>query len=471
LFEQAQKLNARDLAQIPDSLIDKERDLQSRLTDLHTQISDLAGAPQQADSLQRIALRDSLFETRKKLDQHIQHLETSYPKYYELKYKPVVTRASEIQQDILLRNQVMVSYFFGEETLYALVISKDSFEIRELTTDSLSQQDIQKYRDLILNSSSTTAFAEKSHQLYNKLINPISDLISGKNLLIVPDGILHYLPFESLVTNAVSDLNSVRYHNLSYLIQDYAISYAPSAGYLHLSNQKDNPDTKRQLVGFAPGFSEVSSSEKRNIYPDYERSVLSLPFSKREVEELGELFNNDSGFWSFLFSSSNPADTYVGSTASEEMFKNVSLENYRYIHLATHAYVSEEDPEQSGILFAVPQNSKEDGVLHASEIYNLHLNTYLVTLSACETGIGTIAEGEGMMSLSRAFQYAGAQNLLVSLWKVSDRSTSELMLAFYKLNQQKNAISTALREAKINMINEGQYSHPKYWAPFVLIGQ
>lgn len=471
LLEQVQKINARDLAQIPDSLIKKEQYLQSRLADLQTQISDLTVTPQQRDSLQRIALQDSLFQTRKILDQHIQYLETSYPKYHALKYEPVVTRATEIRKDILSPDEVMVSYFFGEEALYALVLSENLFEVRELATDQLTREDIQKYRDLILKSSSPAAFAEKSHYLYTKLIDPISDLISGKNLLIVPNGILHYLPFESLVTSAVSDLNSARYHNLPYLIQDHAISYAPSAGYLHLLNRKDSPDAEKQFVGFAPGFSDFSGSVKRDLYPEYEQPVSSLPLSKKEVKELGNLFNSDGGFWSFLTSSQEQADTYIGDTASEQTFKNLPLNNYRYIHLATHAYASEEKPERSGILFAAPQDSEEDGMLHTSEIYNLRLNADLVTLSACKTGIGTIAEGEGIMSLSRAFQYAGAENLLVSLWQVNDRSTARLIVDFYKINQQEKVMPAALREAKINMISEGQYSHPKYWAPFVFIGQ
>jgi CHAT domain-containing protein/Tfp pilus assembly protein PilF len=471
LLEQVQKLNARKLANLPDSLVHKEQHLQSRLTDLQAQISDLAVTPQKSDSLQRVTLQDSLFHVRKMLEQHVQHLESSYPKYYELKYEPVVTRVEEIQQDLLSPEQTMVSYFFGEESLFALVISRNSFEIRDLGTDFVSQQDIRNYRNAILETSSATAFAKSSNHLYNKLINPISDLISDKDLLIIPDGMLHYLPFGSLVTNTVANSNTAQFQNLHYLIQDHIVSYAPSAGYLHLSSQESNPKPNKQLAGFAPGFSELSSSEKRVLYPDYKRSLSSLPFSKKEVEELGDLFNSNSGFWSFLTSSSEQADMYVGDAASEDIFKNLPLENYRYIHLATHAYVSEEQPEQSGILFAAPQDSGEDGTLHAAEIYNLQLNAHLVTLSACETGIGTIAEGEGMMSLSRAFQYAGAQNLLVSLWQVSDRSTARLMVDFYKLNQQDFIMPAALREAKITMINEGQYSHPKYWALFIFIGQ
>jgi len=471
LLEQIRRLNARDIAQIPDSLIDKEQALHIRLTDLQSRISSLATNPQPSDSLKRIALQDSLFHARQQLQKHINRLETSYPKYYELKYEPVLTKASTIQQQILSDNQAMISYFFGDESVFALVLKKETFDIRKLPTDSLLQQDIRSYRDTILERSSPATFAQSSHQLYNQLIQPLHDLIRGDNLLIIPDGMLHYLPFESLVTQPLTDANPARFHKLAYLLQEHTINYAPSAGYLELSNQTAKGNSPKQFVGFAPGFSDLSASmAKRDLYPDYERPLTSLPLSKKEVKEVGNLFESQ-GFWSFLTSGDNKSDVYLGDSASEQTFKSLPLQNHRYIHLATHAYVSEAHPEKSGILFSAPQASEEDGTLHAAEIYNLQLNAHLVTLSACKTGIGTVAEGEGMMSLSRAFQYAGAENLLVSLWSVSDRTTARLMLDFYKQTHNNTKMPQALRQAKLAMIDNGQYAHPKYWAPFIFIGQ
>lgn len=470
LLEHIQRLNARDIAQIPDSLIDKEQALQIRLTDLQSRISGLAGNPQKSDSLRRIALQDSLFHARQKLQQHIYRLETGYPKYYELKYEPVLTRASTIQQKLLSPNQVMISYFFGEHSLFALVLNNNSFDIRKLPADSLLHEEIRSYRASVTESTSPADFAKTSHQLYDKLIAPIGDLISGKDLLIVPDGILHYLPFESLVTRPATDASAPRFHKLSYLVQDHTINYTPSAGYLQLSSRQQHPENQKEFVGFAPGFSDMTSSTQRDLYPEYERPLSSLPLSKKEVNELGELFDDSGGFWSFLRSSDKKSDVYIENAASERAFKSLPLQNYRYIHLATHAFVSEANPKQSGILFSPPQNSIEDGTLHAAEIYNLQLNAHLVTLSACKTGIGTIAEGEGIMSLSRAFQYAGAENLLVSLWNVSDRSTARLMVDFYKKVSNGSSMPAALRKAKLAMIR-GQYAHPKYWASFIFIGQ
>lgn len=191
LLEQVRRINARNLAEIPDSLTDQEQLLHKQINRLQNELSGLAETPQVKDSLQQ-SFRDSLFHLRKNLDKYIRYLESSYPKYHALKYAPVVTSAEEIQQEILADNQVMLSYFFGDESLFALIISKNSLEVRDLETDSLLQQDVREYRNTILESNSPDEFAEKSHRLYKKLIDPIADLIAGKNLLIIPK---YWAPF------------------------------------------------------------------------------------------------------------------------------------------------------------------------------------------------------------------------------------------------------------------------------------
>ncbi len=174
--------------------------------------------------------------------------------------------------------------------------------------------------------------------------------------------------------------------------------------------------------------------------------------------------------------------------ASEEFVKSGELAKYRYVHIATHGFVNSEKPELSGILLA--QNSEaltlsegfttsEDGILYSGEIYNLKLNSDLVVLSACETGLGKVKRGEGIIGLTRALLYAGTKNIIVSLWKVSDASTSVLMENFYKNLLEKptrfskpRGFSNPLRKAKLQMIeNGGVTAHPFYWSPFILVGK
>jgi len=470
LLEQLQETNAEHFADIPDSLIRRGNVLETHLTKLQEKLRSLTGSPQQSDSLKRIALEDSLFDTQRAFEKHVQGLEQSYPNYYKLKYQHTAFPSWKIQQQLLSQDQTMIEYFMGADSLYALVISKKRFDLRKVGSDSLLGKEIHRYRKAITQSSSVADFATQSHRLYQKLFAPLADIIKGRRLLIIPDESLNLLPFESLVSEYHRKNKPGRFKTLSYLVDNYVISYAPSAAYLDVSRQMKEPDHQKAFLGFAPVFSNLSASKQRSLYPDLKRSLNALPLSRTEVEDLGNLFNKPHGFWLFLKSDKDEARIFEDSTATETRFKSLSLTNYRYIHLATHAYVSEDRPGQSGIVFAASADGKDDGILHASEIYNLRLAARLVTLSACNTGIGEMAKGEGIMSLSRAFQYAGARDLLVSLWNVDDRSTAKLMVDFYDRNEQDKSMAKALRDAKLSLIKNSRFAQPKYWAPFVFIG-
>lgn len=309
---------------------------------------------------------------------------------------------------------------------------------------------------------SAADFVRKSNRLYRTLLKPLLDSVAGPHITIIPDGVLHYLPFESLVTSRrAAKSQSARFQNLPYLINNYDISYAPSARYLHLNKEQHSSQRERSFLGLAPVFDERIQKPNLRLYADTSRAITSLPLSKQEVKTLGTLFEQEGNRHTTL---------YLEAEASELAFKSLPLSRYRYIHLATHALISHKKPDKSAILFA-HTSSQEDGVLHASEIYNLRLDARLATLSACNTGMGSIAKGEGIMSLSRAFQYAGAKKLLVSLWDVDDRASARLMIAFYRVHLNGLSMPAALQQAKRTMIEGVRYAHPKYWAPFVLIGR
>ncbi|MDQ4141858.1 MAG: CHAT domain-containing protein, partial [Bacteroidota bacterium] len=165
------------------------------------------------------------------------------------------------------------------------------------------------------------------------------------------------------------------------------------------------------------------------------------------------------------------ARVYLHHQAREDQFKKEEVSSYNYIHLATHGFVNEKYPELSGLLFSQESSNREDGILYTGEIYNLRLKAELVTLSACETGLGKLAQGEGVIGLTRALLYAGAKNILVSLWKVYDGSTADLMEYFYRELLSGKDKATALQLAKRKMIRKSKYNQPYYWAPFILIGK
>jgi CHAT domain-containing protein len=172
-----------------------------------------------------------------------------------------------------------------------------------------------------------------------------------------------------------------------------------------------------------------------------------------------------------LCSKNNYATTVLlNKEANEKNIKSSTITNYSILHFATHGIVNEEKPELSQ-LFLNGTNDGEDGNLYSGEIYNLKLDAKLVVLSACQTGLGKITKGEGIIGLSRALIYAGAKNVLVSLWTVSDSSTPELMTQFYFFNFSNHSDAESLRMSKLKLIQDKKFAHPYYWGPFIYIGQ
>ena len=196
----------------------------------------------------------------------------------------------------------------------------------------------------------------------------------------------------------------------------------------------------------------------------FDRSYITpLPATETETEDILKLYDEKN----------LKAKVLLHNNANEKFLKSGELEQYKVLHFATHGFVNSERPELSGLLLAQDSTGGEDGVLYSGEIYNLKLNADLVVLSACETGLGKIQKGEGIIGLTRALLYAGAKNIIVSLWQVADESTSDLMVDFYKnslISKEQLSYSEALRNAKLKMISEGEYAHPLFWSPFILIG-
>jgi CHAT domain-containing protein len=185
-----------------------------------------------------------------------------------------------------------------------------------------------------------------------------------------------------------------------------------------------------------------------------------LKYSEKEVTEIATLFEEGS------------AQLFLREEAKEDIIKEAGiLIPFSYIHFATHGLMDEKNPENSSLVLSRETGGAEDGFLQAKEIALLEMDPDLVVLSACQTGLGKMVRGEGMIGLTRSFIYAGTPSVISSLWSVSDASTAELMLRFYEnLIQRKLSKTDALRRAQITMITDGQYAHPFYWAPFILVG-
>jgi CHAT domain-containing protein len=301
-----------------------------------------------------------------------------------------------------------------------------------------------------------------SAQLYQKLFAPLEIHLAGaRRLVVVPDGSLSYLPFETLARDTPAS---------DYLIERFAISYAPSATALGVIQEaKESASSERSgIVAYGDPiyaktkYDSVASGEKSETNSQGARrfDLTQLPYTRSEVNAIASLF------------SPRERRTFFGTDAQEEKVKSEDLSRSRYVHFAAHGVIDEEFPMRSGIILSTTPNSKEDGVLQMNEVMRLKLNADVVTLSACGTGLGKLLNGEGMIGLTRAFQYAGANNVVVSLWNVNDVATAELMRAFYQNLKRGLSKDEALRQAKLELLRGKQptWRHPYYWAPFVLVG-
>ena len=425
-------------------------------------------------------------------DLDVFHLEVrhSNPRYASIRY-PEPIAVSRMQKDLLDAQSVLVEFLLGEKRSLVWVVSRDKLTVGILPPRKEIEDEVSAYRKALTGKISALTLAGSlaeiepaGRKLYASLLEPVENaLVGARSLVIVPDGALDYLPFETLALPARHGASGE--NGPAYLLKKFSIVYGPSASALvavkGMNREKGEPP--KTLLAFgdpivdAPaGPTKKGMEVTRSLSPEPESkpeatvsqeyaergfSFLQLPYTRAEVLGISKLYPADK------------RQVYLGREAREETVKTENLGDYRYIHFASHGFVDENQPARSGILFSRDSQSTEDGVLQMGEIMRLKMNADLVTLSACSTGLGKLVTGEGMLGLTRAFFYAGARNVTVSLWNVNDSSTAALMKAFYENLNRGLSKSAALRQAKLVLLRgkEAAWHHPYYWAAFVLVGE
>ncbi len=438
LLEAISDTRAKSFAGVPDALLEEEKELRSALASVARKL-----AEKPAEEEER-ALRETDFSLRKKYDAFIAKLEQEYPAYFNLKFNVAAPTVAELQT-LLPPQTAIISYFIDDKNqqLYTFFLRNSQYKVSQ---QSLSA-DFNRYINGLRNGlyfQEIEAYKTSAYQLGKTLIPNIPKSIN--DLVILPTGRLGLIPFETLLTSDPAGIND--YRSLPYLIKKHEVRYEFSAGLL---------TQKRREGKTSPGPSIFLCAPVR--FPD-NPTLSDLPGTQQEVKDISALFaGKDLATSALLF-----------DQAAEQQIKSGMLKDYRYLHFATHGRVNEVDPELSSIFLR--QDDTDDGNLFAGEIYNLELNAGLVTLSACQTGLGKLIKGEGVIGLSRALVYAGAQNILVSFWSVADQSTAMIMENFYKhlLDNGNEEFSRALRQSKLALAAHKEYAPPYYWAPFVLIG-
>ena len=272
---------------------------------------------------------------------------------------------------------------------------------------------------------------------------------------------MYYFPFEALITEHIKIESGIKYSKLPFLVKKYPVSYEQSASVMksliaEKEARKKPASGSKRLVALVILYMKMVDDSDFHLRNKYKR----LKYSGTEVKDIASFFKKGN------------AIIYLMKDATEGNVKRKgALDNFNYIHFATHGYIDEAKPDFSSLVLTKEKNSEEDGLLQASEIFNLNLNADLVVLSACQTGLGKLVRGEGIVGLTRAFMYAGTPTVMVSLWSVSDISTATLMKEFYgKLVKENLSKTEALRNAQLTMLADEKFAHPFYWAPFVIFG-
>jgi len=445
---------------VPDSLVRQENKLKRQIAFLSKKLLDI----KKTDSLYH-DYQEELFQLKRDKDAFAQYLEESFPKYYRLKYASNIGSIKEIRENVLTDKSMLLSYYISSPRVYIWAISPEASELIFFELDSTYTQDIAAFRKELTSIQHATAapkeasqdYARLAYKFYNKFVAPALKGSDAEHLIIIPDQLLGYLPFEAFVTQKVKQATG-DYKKMPYLINDYEVQYSYSASLLLQNKLQKQQHSTNKLLAVAATYNQ-NNIVKEGRSPkaiQLRKKLTDLPEAANEVKALETMFEGD-----FLY----------GNAANEKSFKN-NISDYAVIHLAMHGLLDAKNPIASSLAFTEDGNPEEDNFLHAAEINNLPLNAQLVVLSACETGYGKFERGEGIMSLARSFMHAGAPSLVVSLWQVNDYSTSIIMELFYEGLKNGLTKSEALRQAKLNYIQNAQgiASHPALWAAFVQLG-
>jgi len=487
--------------------LDRQQDIADILTGINVSNEELKKKPAELDA--------ELEKLQTEYEEIENQIRTASPRYATLTANKPLSLA-EVQQNVLDDQTALVEYALQNDESYLFVATKSDVSlfklpgragVEKLATDLRAQLIPSKLQRRIVGIDVVEAnrglgvaaaapedvapFVAASNALYKVVLEPAAGMIGEKRLLVVADGALNYIPFEVLLKSP----DSGDFSSLGYLVKSNEIIYAPSASVVGAIKQQrtkaagramliiadpvfNSNDTRaRKTTGAPASDAEVRGLGIQGALADVAEStapattnaameglpLVRLQGTRTEAEQISRLAKTSGA----------QADVWLDLDANEDNLDTRDVTKYRIIHVATHGLLNAERPQFTGVVLSLVGNKTHDGFVRTDEVFNLRLGSPLVMLSACETGLGKEKRGEGVMGLTRAFMYAGAPTVGVSLWSVADKSTADLMTDFYKrllTTGDATTTSGALRGAQLAMISGKKYSSPFYWAPFVLVG-
>jgi CHAT domain-containing protein/Tfp pilus assembly protein PilF len=462
---------------IEPGLKTKQDILINRLSILNSQI--LRETRKLGESSKLDDLKKELKKVEAELDDIKRKIRFKNPLYVSVRYPQPIT-VPQLQQKVLKKNEVILEYFISKNDVYCFVITSKIFRVKKLNlSKEVLESKVKSFRDHIISFQTRDRTVRKEMeqlalQLYESLLAPFDEVVKGKILIIIPDGILAVLPFEALKVKQGKDIY--------FLAEKYRVKYVQSASVLNiLRTHYKKKDRGKKFIGFGDPVYDYfdftgNKNESKTISPkikkdSYRVMIFRSQFEKKsgtfsrleqsgnEVKEIGDIFQ----------AKQSQAKTLLRLKAREEETKGDKLTDYGYIHFSAHGIL--DDKFQAIVLSQIP-GASEDGFLTIDEIMNCRYNARLVVLSACNTGLGIIERGEGVTGLTRAVMYAGTPAVIASLWAVDDNATKELMVRFYRYMLEENlSKEEALRKAKLDLIKSEKHASPAYWSAFVMYGE
>ncbi len=471
IFDKLSNDLAQDNSLIPDSLLELEKRLNATIS-IYSEKIFKESSMDEPDTILLNEYNNKVFDANKNRDELNRFMEKQYPDYYDLKYSTKMLSVSNIQKRIK-KNDAIIEYVIIENDddrdkskqnktteLYSFFISKNDKQFVRKSIDKTTENSLEEVfhfmstpNYIFTQNEDSKQFCTSSYSMYNLLISPFESNLRDKNLIVIPDGKLNYISFDGLLKTLPDTSKYIDFTKLDYLIKDLNINYANSANIL-IKNRSSKRHFKNHIMAFAPEYQSEKFELSNATY-----TLLPLQGIKNEVKAIAETVTTT------IFSAEE---------ASEENFR-ANCQNYDILHLAMHAFINDSLPAYSRLAFSPvsPSNDlQKDGWLNTADIYNLDLNANLAVLSACNTGIGKLKKGEGLMSLARGFLYAGCPSVIMSLWEVEDQAGTKIMTSFYKNLKHGKTKDEALRLAKIHYLenSNSRMAHPHYWMSFKCIG-
>ncbi len=507
LLDMLSEVNAQITEGVPADLLKRKQENLDRQQQIAQQLTGIAVSAEQKDKPSD--LEKELEKLQTEFDQNENQIRAASPKYAALTAAQPLTLA-DVQQKVLDDGTVLLEYELGKDASYAFAVTRSGVslfklpkrsDVDKLATDFRAALIPPKLQRRIVGidvaadqqrglgivqgpSEDLPAFVAASSALYKAVVEPAAATVADKRILVVADGALNYIPFEALVKNG----DGADYASLNYLVKTNEIVYSPSASVIAAIRGASPSSGKNILLVADPVFSADDprakgsgaapvSGETRGLGLGLEAAVndvagapttsgglrlARLSGTRTEADEISKIAKGGGA----------QADVWTDLNANEDNVRSKDITGYRVLHVATHGLLDAERPQFTGVVLSLVGNKTNDGFLRTDEIFNLKLGSPLVMLSACETGLGKEKRGEGVIGLTRAFMYAGAPTVGVSLWSVADKSTADLMTDFYKrLLTGSSSPGASMRAAQVAMIDGKKYSAPFYWAPFVLVGE